>query len=459
MSNPGLLIRHGDSPSSSFLSNSSPHRPSLHHTNLSLPDLAKPFVLRTDASGAALGAVLEQDGEPLGFLVSAPLRRKWAIQRTIRSFSQFPPSNPPRCLPRRHPDSSTPNSLSGESPLPLLQANADEASQSSLGGCGMLGVYDDAWAVALQRCGEFASATEFLYQHHDLPTAAGRLGITRTYNQAAMKFTGRALDRLAALTWKHAGAVMRPKRSLRSLQSFCSAYASCLVGCLCPFEVTLGENLLRPKDIDLVDVFPSTVTPPVTKAFTILGDRASAHLEHAKGDQKAFADASRRPLEFSVGDLVRISTLYIAPPGNSQFQQHHVGPHRILERIGLAAYKLQLPPPMSIDPVFHVSLLSAQRKGETREGCGNSSGLGTYRRAPDGFSGYKVECILDEQAECDNARYLVKWKGIPDSDSTWEPSSNLDKCAAFLGAIRASRNGQLRREARRVTPRQNAIAS
>ncbi|KAL8269845.1 hypothetical protein Esti_006229 [Eimeria stiedai] len=40
----------------------------IHSTNLSLPDLTKPFILRTDASGAAIGAVLEQDGKPLGFL-------------------------------------------------------------------------------------------------------------------------------------------------------------------------------------------------------------------------------------------------------------------------------------------------------------------------------------------------------------------------------------------------------
>ena len=40
----------------------------IHYTTLTLPDLTKPFILRTDASGHAIGAVLEQDGNPIGFL-------------------------------------------------------------------------------------------------------------------------------------------------------------------------------------------------------------------------------------------------------------------------------------------------------------------------------------------------------------------------------------------------------
>ncbi|KAL8273463.1 hypothetical protein Esti_002529 [Eimeria stiedai] len=40
----------------------------IHYTKLSLPDLTKPFILRTDASGVAIGGLLEQDAKPLSFL-------------------------------------------------------------------------------------------------------------------------------------------------------------------------------------------------------------------------------------------------------------------------------------------------------------------------------------------------------------------------------------------------------
>ncbi|KAL8271640.1 hypothetical protein Esti_004445 [Eimeria stiedai] len=139
----------------------------------------------------------------------------------------------------------------------------------------------------------------------------------------------------------------------------------------------LGENPIRPQDLDLIDVFPPTPTPPMTKAFRILVDQASAPLEQAKRNQKAFADASRRPLEFSERDLV----------------------------------PQDMASPAEWEPISKVS---------------------------DGLPIYEVQSILDQQGEGDAARYLVKWKGFPDSEATWEPLSNLDNYTALLRALRAS---------------------
>ncbi|KAL8273027.1 hypothetical protein Esti_003080 [Eimeria stiedai] len=167
----------------------------------------------------------------------------------------------------------------------------------------------------------------------------------------------------------------------------------------------LDDNPLRPQDLYLVDVFPPTLTPPMTQDFRLLVDRASAHLELAKRDQKAFADASRRPLEFSVGDLVWDSTRYIAARGCAKCQQRHIGPHRILERIGPAAYKLQVPPSMPIHPVFHVSLLSAQRPRP--QGMASPPEWEPIGKASDDLPIYELKNILDQQGEGDAARYLA----------------------------------------------------
>ncbi|KAL8428979.1 hypothetical protein ACSSS7_006863 [Eimeria intestinalis] len=219
----------------------------------------------------------------------------------------------------------------------------------------------------------------------------------------------------------------------------------------------LGENPLCPLGLDLVDVFPPALTPPMTKAFRLLVDRASAQLEQAKRDQKAFADESRRPLELSAVDLVWVSTRHMAARGCPKLQQRHIGPCRILERIGPAAYKLQLPPSMPIHPVFHVSLLSPHRPRP--KDMTSPSDWAPVAEAPDGLLIYEVESILHQRGEGDTARYLVKWEGFPESDGAWELFAPLDTCAALLGAFAASRNAQLRPQVRRAPPKQTKLSS
>ncbi|CDJ47222.1 hypothetical protein EBH_0071610 [Eimeria brunetti] len=53
----------------------------IDYTTLQLPDTTKPFELYTDASGYAIGAVLEQAGQPIGFLSQAmtPTQQKYSI--------------------------------------------------------------------------------------------------------------------------------------------------------------------------------------------------------------------------------------------------------------------------------------------------------------------------------------------------------------------------------------------
>ncbi|CDJ62001.1 OSJNBa0074B10.8 protein, related [Eimeria necatrix] len=53
----------------------------IDYTTLQIPDTTKPFELYTDASGYAVGAVLEQAGQPIGFLSQAmtPAQQKYSI--------------------------------------------------------------------------------------------------------------------------------------------------------------------------------------------------------------------------------------------------------------------------------------------------------------------------------------------------------------------------------------------
>ena len=81
----------------------------------------------------------------------------------------------------------------------------------------------------------------------------------------------------------------------------------------------------------------------------------------AQSRQKSYVD-TRRNLEFEVGDKV---FLKVAPMKGvlrfgrkSKLSPRFIGPFEILERIGPVAYRLALPPSLSmVHNMFHVSVL------------------------------------------------------------------------------------------------------
>ena len=70
----------------------------------------------------------------------------------------------------------------------------------------------------------------------------------------------------------------------------------------------------------------------------------------------------RRPLEFEVGDHVFLKVIpkrgVVRLGKRGKLSPRFIGPFEILERIGVVAYQLALPPSMSgVHEVFHVSML------------------------------------------------------------------------------------------------------
>ena len=85
-------------------------------------------------------------------------------------------------------------------------------------------------------------------------------------------------------------------------------------------------------------------------------------MQAAQNRQKSYADVRRRELEFQVGDHV---FLKVSPTKGvrrfgikGKLSPRYVGPFEILERIGVVAYRLALPPSLDkVHNVFHVSML------------------------------------------------------------------------------------------------------
>ena len=97
------------------------------------------------------------------------------------------------------------------------------------------------------------------------------------------------------------------------------------------------------------------------------------------------------------------------------------GPFTIDKVISLVVYQLRLPSQWNIHPIFHASLLTPYIK--MKEHSQN------FMRPPPnmikGEEQYKVEAIRSHRHHQCKLQYLIKWKGYPESDNTWEPIDNV----------------------------------
>ncbi|KAK6120692.1 hypothetical protein DH2020_045566 [Rehmannia glutinosa] len=83
---------------------------------------------------------------------------------------------------------------------------------------------------------------------------------------------------------------------------------------------------------------------------------------HSSSRQKSYANKRRKDLEFEAGDEVflRLSPWkgLINPKKGGKLSPRHVGPYKILQRIGKLAYQLELPTQYAgMHDVFHISRL------------------------------------------------------------------------------------------------------
>ena len=71
-------------------------------------------------------------------------------------------------------------------------------------------------------------------------------------------------------------------------------------------------------------------------------EEAKKQLKKVQKYQKRYFDAHHRQLEFEVGQKVLLSTKNLKLPGSRKLHPRWVGPFKVLQRIGAAAYKLDL---------------------------------------------------------------------------------------------------------------------
>lgn len=90
------------------------------------------------------------------------------------------------------------------------------------------------------------------------------------------------------------------------------------------------------------------------------------NLMHSQHWMMQQANKHRSDMQFEVGDLVLVKLqpyrhAMVAARLNHKIFRRFFGPFPVIERIGVVAYKLVLPPGSRIHPTFHISLLRAYK--------------------------------------------------------------------------------------------------
>lgn len=206
-----------------------------------------------------------------------------------------------------------------------------------------------------------------------------------------------------------------------------------------PYYLNHGHHPQLPID-DAVKISNISNNPTAAERIQQLHeslDRAKAALKEAQLRQSRNADRSRREVVFAVGDQVLLSTEHLALKDKDRTKKltsKYIGPFPIVRVVSSVAYELTLPPSLRIHPVFHVSKLRPF-KSTTELEYPNRNDTNTARPPPelineDGEEEWEVERIVKQRTtkrgnNKKRTEYLIKWKGYPEWEMTWEPLENL----------------------------------
>jgi hypothetical protein len=127
--------------------------------------------------------------------------------------------------------------------------------------------------------------------------------------------------------------------------------------------------------------------------------------------------------QYRLGDRVWLEAKHLALPYQMpKLAPKCHGPFTITKKVSPVAYQLDLLSTWTIHDVFHASLLTPYRETDAH-------GPNFTRPPPDLVDGneeYKVEDVIGHHHYRSWLQYLVKWKGYPSADNTWEPADSLE---------------------------------
>ena len=176
------------------------------------------------------------------------------------------------------------------------------------------------------------------------------------------------------------------------------------------YEPQLTPNASEPSNNDLAE-------ERVKKLMENRDQATRAIIEAVKGNEIISSQYHVRDQVWLEGKNLKF------PHQATKLNPKRYGPFRVIKEISPVAYQLQLPPLWNIHPMFHASLLSSYSK--------TPSHSPNFSRLPSNLINneeeYEVEQIKAHRnfgrSKC--LQYLIKWKGYPKSDNTWEDATDV----------------------------------
>ncbi|GBG70548.1 hypothetical protein CBR_g6674 [Chara braunii] len=192
--------------------------------------------------------------------------------------------------------------------------------------------------------------------------------------------------------------------------------------------------------------------------------RAHESLADSQTRMATRANRSRMDHSFKVGDDVLVDARHLQLEADTlrKFRRRFFGPCRILPAVGSdtaaspVSFRVKLPDYLRqarVHDVYHVSLLRPYRRpSEHFAGC-------PYERPPpimvDGHEEFVVSDIVSRRVTDDTPpriEYLVRWKGYPDEEATWEPLEHLQHARMLVHAYDRARRAEMSAPAQPTDP-------
>nr|GEY16231.1 putative reverse transcriptase domain-containing protein [Tanacetum cinerariifolium] len=128
-----------------------------------------------------------------------------------------------------------------------------------------------------------------------------------------------------------------------------------------PFEAFYGRKCRSP--IFWTEVGEAQLlSPELIQETTEKNIQIKQRMQAARDRQKSYADLKHKPIEFQIGDMVMLKVLpwkgVVRFGKRGKLNPRYVGPFKLLDKVGIVAYKLELPQELSrVHITFHVSNL------------------------------------------------------------------------------------------------------